>query len=331
MSPVQGAHSLRQRAEQLAATLPPLLVAAERVAATVVQGVHGRRRVGQGETFWQYRHYEVGDPPQTIDWRQSAKTDHIFTRQMEWEAAQSIWIWRDTSPSMDWRSHESLPSKRQRADLLSLALAALLVRGGERVSLLGSSLRPASGRGALTRLANAIAFGESAEAAGAPAPRSHTVKPARPADAVAEDDVEEANDGAAHPLDLPPVVPLARHGQLVLVGDFLAPLEAIEAVVGEYAEQGLEGHIVQVLDPAEVTLPFQGRVRFEGLEDEQSWLLSRVEPVRVDYRARLNAQEEGLKDLARSINWSFSLHCTDRAPQNALLALYGALSEPRRR
>jgi uncharacterized protein (DUF58 family) len=133
LSPVQGAHNLRQRAEQLAATLPPLLVAAERVAATVVQGVHGRRRVGQGETFWQFRHYEVGDPPQTIDWRQSAKTDHIFTRQMEWEAAQSAWIWRDTSPSMDWRSHEALPTKRQRADLLSLALAALLVRGGQPV------------------------------------------------------------------------------------------------------------------------------------------------------------------------------------------------------
>jgi len=333
LSPVQGAYSLRQRAEQLAATLPPLLVAAERVAATVVQGVHGRRRVGQGETFWQYRHYEVGDPPQIIDWRQSAKTDHIFTRQMEWEAAQSVWIWRDTSPSMDWRSHESLPSKRQRADLLSLALAALLVRGGERVGLLGSSLRPASGRGALTRLANVIALGESAVA---PAPRSRAAGPDRRSDAPtamagADSEEEAANQGGAHPLDLPPVVPLPRHGQLVLIGDFLAPLETIEAVVGEYAERGLEGHIVQVLDPAEVSLPFQGRVRFEGLEDERSWLLSRVEPVRVDYRARLNAQEEGLKDLARSINWSFSLHCTDRAPQNALLALYGALSEPRKR
>lgn len=339
MSPVQGAHSLRQRAEQLAATLPPLLVAAERVAATVVQGVHGRRRVGQGETFWQYRHYEVGDPPQIIDWRQSAKTDHIFTRQMEWEAAQSIWIWRDISPSMEWKSHESLPSKRQRADLLSLALAALLVRGGERVSLLGSSLRPASGRGALSRLANAIALGESAAAAAAPVPRDQTARPAAPERVAPKDAPEDApedapgggDQSAAHPLDLPPVVPLPRHGQLVLIGDFLAPLEAIDRVVGEYAEQGLDGHMVQVLDPAEVSLPFQGRVRFEGLENEQSWLLSRVEPVREAYRARLDAQEEGLKDLARNVNWSFSLHCTDRPPENALLGLYGALSEPRRR
>ncbi len=330
MSPVQGAHNLRQRAEQLAATLPPLLVAAERVAATVVQGVHGRRRVGQGETFWQFRHYEVGDPPQIIDWRQSAKTDHIFTRQMEWEAAQSAWIWRDTSPSMDWRSHEALPTKRQRADLLSLALAALLVRGGERVSLLGSSLRPASGRGALTRLANAIALGDSGEAATPSAgPRSAGGSAAGGGDGAGSED--RGGGLAPHPLDLPPVLPLPRHGQLVLIGDFLAPLEAIDAMVGEYAERGLKGHILQLLDPAEVSLPFKGRVRFEGLEDERSWLLSRVEPVRADYRTRLRAQEEGLKDVTRNIGWSYSLECTDRPPQNALLTLYAALSEPRRR
>jgi hypothetical protein len=86
--------------------------------------VHGRRRVGQGETFWQYRHYEPGDPNQVIDWRQSAKSDHVFARQMEWEAAQSAWIWRDSSASMDWRSSDRWPTKRDRADLLALALAA---------------------------------------------------------------------------------------------------------------------------------------------------------------------------------------------------------------
>jgi len=326
LSPVQGAHSLRQRAEQLAATLPPLLVAAERVAATVVQGVHGRRRVGQGETFWQFRHYEVGDPPQVIDWRQSAKTDHIFTRQMEWEAAQSVWIWRDTSPSMAWHSSDALPTKRQRADLLSLALAALLVRGGERVSLLGSGLRPASGRGALTRLANTIALGDDAapDAAGRRSGSRTRAAELPPAEA------ESAGPGA-HPLDLPPVQPLPRDGQLVLIGDFLTPLAGIETVIREYAEQGLKGHLLQVLDPAEMTLPFRGRIRFEGLEQEQPWLLSRVEPVRDAYRARLTAQEEGLRDLARKVAWRYSLHGTDRPPQSALLTLYGALSEPRRR
>ena len=87
-----GTHN---RAEQLATSIPPLFVAADRVASTVSQGVHGRRRVGQGETFWQFRRYEFGDSVQLIDWRQSAKSDPVYVRETEWEAAQSVWLWRD--------------------------------------------------------------------------------------------------------------------------------------------------------------------------------------------------------------------------------------------
>ena len=143
----------RHRAEELASALPPLLVAAERVAATVAQGVHGRRRVGLGETFWQFRRYQAGDSPQRIDWRQSAKADPVFVREMEWAAAQSVWLWRDASPSMRWRSRESWPEKLAHADLLTLALAVLLVRGGERVALLGSGQLPGQSAATLERMA----------------------------------------------------------------------------------------------------------------------------------------------------------------------------------
>ncbi len=282
---------LRQRAEQLAATLPPLLVAAERVASTVAQGVHGRRRVGQGETFWQFRGYHFGDQPQSIDWRQSAKSDRVYVRQMEWEAAQSVWIWRDTSASMDWRSRSDHPDKRERADLLTLALAALLVRGGEHVAVLGSGVRPSSGRSALGRLAAVI---------------------------------EQTEQSSA---DLPPVVPLPRDAQTVFIGDFLSPLEAVDGVVRRYVEHGVRGYILQVLDPAEETLPYDGRVRFEGLEGEEPWLLSRVESVRRDYVARLNAQRAGLRAIAGDAGWTFSTHRTNQPPQSALLAVYAALTQ----
>ncbi len=286
---------LRQRAEQLAATLPPLLVAAERVASTVAQGVHGRRRVGQGETFWQFRRYDYGDQPQSIDWRQSAKSDSVFVRETEWEAAQSVWLWRDASASMAWRSADNLPEKGERASLLVLALAALLLRGGEHVALLGSGLRPASGRAALARLAPTIA--DPSQDRGQPAP------------------------------DLPPIVPLPRNGQVVLVGDFLAPLDRIDKVVRHFTECGLKGYLLQVLDPAEETLPYRGRVRFEGLEGEDPWLVSRVDSVRGDYVERLKAQNAGLRAIARTAAWQYSSHRTDQPPQTALLALYTALAQ----
>ncbi|MDA0998696.1 MAG: DUF58 domain-containing protein, partial [Proteobacteria bacterium] len=116
---IAGTH---HRAEALAAHLPPLMVAAERVANTVSQGVHGRRRVGQGETFWQFRRYEPGDSVQRVDWRQSAKNDPVFIRETEWEAAQSVWLWRDGSESMSFTSGTGHSSKRERAELLLMAL-----------------------------------------------------------------------------------------------------------------------------------------------------------------------------------------------------------------
>src|SRR6266852_6611266 len=103
-----GLTSTRIRGEQLASRLPPLLVAAERVATTVAQGVHGRRRVGQGESFWQFRQYEPGDAAQRIDWRESAKSQRLYVRETEWEAGQRVWLWRDASPSMDWSSSDYL-------------------------------------------------------------------------------------------------------------------------------------------------------------------------------------------------------------------------------
>jgi len=141
-----GAAPTALRAEALGARLPPLVVAADRVAATVMQGVHGRRRSGQGDAFWQFRPFVTGDVPARIDWRQSAKSDRLFIRETEWEAAQTVALWRDASASMAWRSGPAVPPKRERAELLLVATASLLLRGGEQVRLVGEPGRNHTGR-----------------------------------------------------------------------------------------------------------------------------------------------------------------------------------------
>jgi uncharacterized protein (DUF58 family) len=284
---------IRHRAEELAATLPPLLVAADRVAATVAQGVHGRRRVGQGETFWQFRQYQPGDAAQRVDWRESAKSQRLYVRETEWEAAQSVWLWRDTSPSMDYASSAGLPTKRARADLLLVALVALLVRGGERATLLGSGMPPLSGRVALNRIAASVE------------------RPAPPGDS------------------LPAAQVLPRDAQIVLIGDFLSPASEVQAALSRLAGAGVHGHALQVLDPAEEDLPFDGRVRFEAMESVDNVLISRVESVREEYMTRLEAHRAALRNLTRGLGWSFLMHRTDRPPHTALLALYNALADQR--
>ena len=280
----------RFEAERLAGTMPPLLLAAYRIAATMTPGIHGRRRSGPGDSFWQFRHYQPGDPARAIDWRRSARADPVFVRENEWEAAQSVWLWRDDSPSMRWTSSRNLPEKSDRATLLLLSLGALLLQAGEQIALLGGGV--GRGSGMLGRVAETLAL--------------------------------EGGRGAAP--GLPPEATLPRHSQLVLIGDFLAPLPEIEGVLRPFAAGAVRGHIVQVLDPAEEALPMAGRVRFEGLEGEGELLVRRVDHLRPDYQARMAAQKAGLAGLARQLGWTYAVHHTSAAPQAALLALHAALS-----
>jgi uncharacterized protein (DUF58 family) len=285
---------LARRAEALGARLPALLVAADRVASTVWQGAHGRRRVGQGDSFWQFRPFVAGDAASRIDWRQSARSDRHFIRETEWEAAQTVCVWRDAAPGMRWRSHQAPVQKAERAELLLLALSSLLLRGGERVRLLAVGGRSVSGRTGLGWLADALAREAEGDAPG-----------------------------------LPPDVPVPRHARAVLIGDFLSPLDGIRDCLGRFAGTPVRGQLLQVLDPAEAVLPYEGRVRFEGLAGRgvgDTTLVPRVEQVRSQYADRLAAQQDGLAAICAAAGWGFSVHRTDHPPEAALLALYAALA-----
>jgi len=282
---------MRQQAQDLAATLPPLLVAARRVAATVSPGAHGRRRAGPGDAFWQFRPYQTFDAARMIDWRRSARGSTTFVREREFETAQTVYLWRDASPSMRWRSDRGLPEKRERADLLTLALTILLVGAGERVALLGESLRPRGGQTAIEPIAGLMAM---------------------------------AGDGGG---SLPVYEPLPRHAGVVLIGDLLDPLEDLLALVRRWSAEGVAGHMLQVTDPAEEAFPYRGRVRFEGLEAEAPHLLGRAEAISAEYQERLARHRDGLAELARQTGWTFGTHTTDRSAESALLTLFAVIGD----
>ena len=279
--------NIQLRAEALAARLPPLLVEAERIAATVALGVHGRRRAGPGESFWQFRRYQPGDAASLIDWRQSARNDPLYVRETEWMAAQSVWLWADGSASMRWRSRRDLPEKRERALLLALAVAALLLRGGERVGVLGLGRPPLMGRAVLPRIAAEM--------------------------------VDRDERGVL------PVASLPRFGHVVLISDFLMDVAAVAAAIADWAGAGVHGHLVHLLDPAEEALPYAGRTHFFGLEGEDDMLAPNAESLRDEYRAKLAAHRAALAEAARRWHWGFTTHHTDGPPEPALLALHQAL------
>ncbi len=281
----------------LAARLPPLLLAAQRVAATVSQGVHGRRRIGPGDAFWQFRPYSNTDAASRIDWRQSARGSRLFVRETEWEAAQSVFLWRDVSASMEYRSKPVKESKRNRSELLLLALAFLMVDAGERVALLGDLGSPASHRRSLEALGARL--------------------------------IDQKDGPSLPPLPTGLAKPVPRHAQLILISDFLSPVDELAPILSAYAGLGLGGYVLQVLDPAEETLPFKGRIRFRSPEPEDELLVPRVQDLRSRYLDRLATHRAALGDLVRGLGWHFATHRTDQPAQLALLAAYNALTADR--
>lgn len=221
--------------------MPALLVEARRVAHTVTHGTHGRRQPGPGETFWQFRHFDTNDSMAAIDWRRSASSDRLFVREREWEAAHTVWLWLDLSPSMRFRSFLSKTSKESRAVVLALALTELLARSGERIGLLGRV--PSAGRFASRKIAEVL-LNETADAS------------------------------------LPPPARLNRFSECILFSDFLEPIEETVARFHQIASQGVRGHLVQILDPAEETLPYSGRTEFEASEGGATMIAGRAEDLK---------------------------------------------------
>ncbi len=276
-----------ERARLLSSRLPDLLVAARRISSNVMMGVHGRRRAGPGETFWQFRPYVMGEPAKRIDWRRSARDHHLYVREREWEAVQTAWIWPDLTASMDFQSNLSNTSKIDRAVVLALALADMLARGGERVGVPGL-MEPRVGRDTAERMAASLLRARS--------------------------------------FNWPPTPRLARFSDVVILSDCLSPIDELRENMQAIAAQGARLHILQIFDPAEETFPYDGRLEFRDPETGGTWLAERAGGLKEGYQNRLLAHREELATTASRAGFSFDLHHTDRPAAEGLLFVYGWLA-----
>ncbi|WP_420861170.1 DUF58 domain-containing protein [Algirhabdus cladophorae] len=286
----QNAPSLRPQAEALAAPFPALLAGAQHLANTIMVGTHGRRRAGGGEEFWQYRPVTDGDEARFIDWRRSARGDTNFVRQTEWQIAQSVFIWVDDAASLTFSSSKDLPSKSHRARTVALASAILLLKAGERVGLTDASAPPKTGQVQLMRLAQRLSdMGTGADYG---APKAGGMMP---------------------------------NARAIFISDFLGDMQAVTRAVGQAADRGVQGVLMQVLDPQEETFPFSGRTVFESMGKSLSHETQQAGDLRQRYLDRLAARKSELQGLARASGWQFQTHHTDASARSALLWLYSAL------
>jgi uncharacterized protein (DUF58 family) len=279
------------QARSLAETLPRLILEARRIAATVIHGLHGRRRAGPGENFWQYRRFLSGEPARRVDWRRSARDEHLYVREQEWEAAHTVWLWADRSPSMVFTSALAQESKLDRTLVVAFSLAEVLVHAGERVGMPGL-MRPTGSRNVLDKMANAIVH----------------------------DPTERAS--------LPPTFAPSGLSEIVMISDFWSPMAELRKTLAQLSSTGAHGHTVQIVDPAEETFPYSGRVEFVEPEGAGEITAGRAEAWRTEYEGRVARHRAELRAETDKLGWSFAIHRTDHPATELLLALHARMSAP---
>lgn len=289
VSPAVAPRDALARARVRAALVPDLLIEARRVVNTVIAGWHGRRKRGIGENFWQFRPYVDGEAIARIDWRRSARDDHTYVRDREWEAAHTVWLWADPSASMLYQSKTASVSKESRALVLALALAELLSRSGERIAWPGLT-DPFSARNGAERLA---------------AQMMH----------------------AAHLPTRPDLSTMKRFSDVVLISDFLDPVEETREWLDTLATRGVRAHLIEISDPAEEEFPYSGRTEFQDPETGTKLTAGRAETLREDYRNLYTARREELSAWARKLGWSYTVNHTDKLASDALVRVHLAMSQ----
>lgn len=277
-------------ARKLADAMPRLILEARRVASTVIHGLHGRRRAGPGENFWQYRRFVSGEPAQHVDWRRSARDDHLYVREREWEASHTVWIWPDRSPSMTFASALSSDSKLERALVFAFALAEVLVQGGERVGVPGL-MRPTANRHVIEKMAESILH----------------------------DPAERAS--------LPPNFAPSPLSEIVMLSDLWSPIAEVRATIAQLSATGAHGHVVQIVDPAEESFPYSGRVEFIEPEGAGSVTAGRAETWRNDYQNIVARHRADIRAETNLRGWSFAIHRTDRPASELLLVLHSRMGD----
>jgi uncharacterized protein (DUF58 family) len=273
--------------------MPRLVLEARRVAANLAHGIHGRRRAGIGESFWQFRPFVAGEAAQRIDWRRSGRDDRLYVREREWETAQTLWVWIDRSASMGYASELAQAPKIERAIVLGFALANCFVEAGEKVGMLGLLAPRATRRIAETMAQTLVADRLSLEE------------------------------------DLPPSASIAPQHEAILIGDFLSPVRDIAATVEGISSRGARGHLVMIVDPVEESFPFQGQAVLHDLEDGLSLRIGDAEAWGRVYRERIERHRAALQEITRRRGWTLTIHRTDRPASEAALRIMTLVSTAR--
>ncbi|TVR00498.1 MAG: DUF58 domain-containing protein [Deltaproteobacteria bacterium] len=266
---------------------------ARNVLEGVLAGMHRSPHRGASVEFAEYKEYSPGDEIRHIDWRAWGRTDRYYVKQYEDETNTRGFLLLDGSGSMDFAS-EGLPTKWTWASTLVATLAWLLLRQGDAPGLLvfgerpGAWLVPSSRRTQLDDLCRLL-------------------------------DAREVRGGTNTEAALRQIAERTRFRSIVvLVSDMLDPASEALRVGRILRRRGVEVALFHVLDPAELTLPWEGLARFEGLEGEGDLLVD-PDDIRHAYLETMGRHLASIEEDCRRGDLEYFRVRTDQPVEEAVL------------
>jgi uncharacterized protein (DUF58 family) len=228
--------------------LGPLRLRAREVAEGVFAGLHRSAVRGAGVEFGGHREYVPGDDLRRLDRRSLLRHDRLVVRQFEMETDRALCVLMDASASMGFRGPEAPASKAAFAALVSVALARVALRGGDPVGVafIGGEPRAIAPTGGLEQFERLVTTFESLSC---------------------EADVVSDPQGFDASLDA--LERMSRRGAIVAVfSDLIDWPSGAANRLGALSARGRVVAVVQTLDPAESTFPFDGTVRLRSPEGD---------------------------------------------------------------
>jgi uncharacterized protein (DUF58 family) len=279
------------------ARLASLPVKARVIVEGALSGMHRARLHGSSVEFAEHKEYSPGDEIRHIDWRAYAKLDRFYVKQFEQESQLAVYLVLDASGSMRFAGGGL--RKLEYAALLCAAIAHLVIRQQDKAGLIAfgdralETLVPARGR--TTHLHDLLAVIDQIVAAGG-----------------------TGDEPAVHALDRIAELTRRRRALIVLASDLFDPDDKTLTVLKRLRAQRHDVCVFHVLDPHELTFPYDGLTRFDALESDHQ-MLANPSAIKKQYLARMDGFLTGCREQCAAAGVDYHLVPTDRALDRTLI------------
>lgn len=260
----------------------------------LLSGRHRSRHKGSSVEFAEYKNYSPGDEIRHIDWRVAGKTDKYYVKQFEQSTNLKCTLLLDCSGSMGYVSPRQTDlAKMDYARTLAASLACLLLKQFDAVGLAlfnDRVIQHIPPRSKTSHLQHIL----------------HGLSTVEPGGNTRIDHVIGTLAGR-----------LQNRSMLILISDLLAKEDDIHKDLKLLASRGLEVILFHVLHPDEVSLPFEGDIIFESLEDDPDVGLD-PQDAREEYQRAIQNQIESYRSLCLGLGVDYVLLQTSTPLEQAL-------------